>query len=48
MRQVHFCSFLFQTYNHSITVTQAFPVKNTFNLESFFSGIQIIRSHSPF
>ena len=28
MRQVHFCSFLFQTYNHSITVTQAFPVKN--------------------
>lgn len=48
MRQIHFCSFLFQTYNHSITVTQAFPVKNTFNLESFFSGIQIIRSHSPF
>ena len=46
MRQVHFCSFLFQTYNHSITVTQAFPVKNTFNLESFFSGIQTRIDHN--
>lgn len=35
MRQVHFCSFLFQTYNHSITVTQAFPAQRKFLVGKF-------------
>ena len=34
--------------DYSITVTQAFSVNVTFNLESSFSGIQNIRRHSPF